>query len=129
LKGLPFLSKVEPPFTLETIQILNGHKNPMAHLRDDMRIDVEVDDWKSHPNSPLQMTWKRAEMTPFFEKLIVEMDLLFDLGKARLSPHLTEELSLIEFERFTLLKIDATLDRPNSKGEIWKSLPISIRYV
>jgi hypothetical protein len=75
------------------------------------------------------MTWKRTGISPFFEKLLIEMDPLFNLGKVRFPPHLTEELSLIEFERFTLLKIDATLDRPNSKDEIWKSLPISIRYV
>ncbi len=40
LKGLSLARKVEPPRTFEAIQILNGHQYPMAHLRDDMGINV-----------------------------------------------------------------------------------------
>jgi hypothetical protein len=44
------------------------------------------------------MTWEGARIPPFFEKLIVEIDPLFKLGKVNPSPHLTEEFSLIKFE-------------------------------
>jgi hypothetical protein len=98
LKGLPFQRKVEPPFALETIQILDGHKNPLAHLCNDMRIDIEVDDGKSHFNASFQVAWKRTGISPFFEKLIVEIDPFFKLNKISLPPHLTEDLSLIKFE-------------------------------
>src|SRR4030042_6990672 len=93
LKCLSFLGKVKPPFALETIHILNGHKNSMAHLGDDMRIDKEVDNRKSHFNGPLKMTWKGAWISPFFEKLIVEIDPRFELGKVSPPPHLTKKLS------------------------------------
>ena len=63
-----------------------------------MRIDIEVDDWKSHSNSTLQMTWKRTGISPFFEKLILEIDPLFNLGKVGPPPHLAEEFPLIKFE-------------------------------
>jgi hypothetical protein len=44
------------------------------------------------------MAGKGAGIPPFFEKLIVEIDPLFNLGKVRSPPHLTEDLSFIKFE-------------------------------
>ena len=70
----------------------------MAHLCDDMRIDIEVDDWKSHFNGSLKMAGEGAEISPFFEKLIIVIDPLFKLNKVSLPPHLAEEFSFIKFE-------------------------------
>jgi hypothetical protein len=70
----------------------------MAHLGDDMRIDIEIDNRKPHFNGTFQMIWKGAGISPFFEKLIIEMDPLFKLDKVSLPPHLTEELSFMKLE-------------------------------
>ena len=70
----------------------------MAHLGNDMGVDIEIDDWKSHFNGSLQMTWKGAWISPFFEKLVVEIDPFFKGGKVRLSSHLTEKVSFEKFE-------------------------------
>src|SRR5512136_2000641 len=58
LKGLSPLGEVESPFPLKTIQILYSHQNPMTHLCDDMCIDIEVNNWKSHFNDSFKMIWK-----------------------------------------------------------------------
>jgi hypothetical protein len=63
-----------------------------------MRIDIEVDNRKSHFNGSLKMTGKGTWISPFFEKLIVEIDPLFKLGKVSPPPHLTEEFSFGKFE-------------------------------
>jgi hypothetical protein len=44
------------------------------------------------------MTGKGTWISPFFEKLIVEIDPLFKLGKVSPPPHLTEEFSFGKFE-------------------------------
>jgi hypothetical protein len=44
------------------------------------------------------MTWKGAWISPFFEKLIVEIDPLFELGKVSSPPHLTKKLSFGKLE-------------------------------
>jgi hypothetical protein len=98
LKGLPFVSEVKLPPSMETFQILNGHQNSMIHLSDDMGIDIEVNNRKSHFNRPLKMAGKRAGIPPFFEKLIVEIDPLLNLGKVSLPPHLTKKISFKKFE-------------------------------
>jgi hypothetical protein len=98
LKGLPLVSEVELPFALETIQILNGHQNSVVHLSDDMGVDIEVDDRKSHFNGPLEMTGKGAGISPFFEKSIVVIDPLLNLSKVSSPPHLTKELSFEKLE-------------------------------
>jgi len=44
------------------------------------------------------MTWKGAWISPFLEKLVVEIDPFFQQRKVRLSSHLTEKLSFEKFE-------------------------------
>jgi hypothetical protein len=126
LKGFSLLGKVDPPFPLKTIQVLNGHENSMAHLCDDMRIDIEVNDGKSHFNRSLKMAGEGTEITPLFKKLVVAIDPLFELNEVSPPPHLTEELSFIKFKGFALLKISAELDCPDSKRKMREVLTISI---
>jgi hypothetical protein len=63
-----------------------------------MGIDIEVNDRESHFNGSLKMARKRAGIPPFFEKLIIEIDLFFELGQIRSPPHLAKEISFIKFE-------------------------------
>jgi hypothetical protein len=44
------------------------------------------------------MTGQWTGISPFLEKMIVEIDSFFKLDQINPSPHLTEKLSLIEFE-------------------------------
>jgi hypothetical protein len=73
------------------------------------------------------MTGKGARIPPFFEKSIVEVDPLLNLGKVSPPPHLTKEISFEKFEWLALLKIGARLDCPDSKSEIRELLTINIR--
>jgi hypothetical protein len=70
----------------------------MIHLSDDMGIDIEVNNRKSHFNGPLKMTGKGAGISPFFEKSVVAIYSFFNLAKVSLPPHLTEEISFKKFE-------------------------------
>jgi hypothetical protein len=72
------------------------------------------------------MMWKRAEITPILEKLIIKIDPLFDLGKVSPSSHLSKEFPFIKFEGFTLLKIGTVLYGPDPKTKVGKSTTISI---
>jgi hypothetical protein len=92
-----------------------------------MGIDIEVNDRKSHFNGPLEMTGKGTGTSPFFEKSIVEVDPLLNLGKVCPSAHLAKKISFEKFEWLALLKIGARLDCPDSKSEIREFLTISIR--
>jgi hypothetical protein len=98
----------------------------MAHLRDDMGIDIEVDNRESHFDGPLEVAWEGTGITPFSEELAIEIDAFFGLDKVSLPPHLSQKFSLIEFKRFILLKIGAVLDRSNSKGEGWEPESVGI---
>ncbi len=98
LKKLPFSGQVELPFPLEAIQILNGHQNSMDHLSDDVGIDIEVKNRKSHFHGSLEMIGKGTGISPFFEKSVVEFDLLLNLSEVGSPPHLAEEISLKKLE-------------------------------
>ena len=63
-----------------------------------MSIDIEVHDWKSHFDCPLEMAWKGTRISPVFEELVVEIDSLFELNKIGAPSHLSEELSFMKFE-------------------------------
>ncbi len=91
-----------------------------------MRIDIEVNNRKSPFDGSLQMAWKGTGISPFPEELIIEVDPFFDLGKAGPPSHLSENFPLIDFEGFTLFKIGAVLDGPDSKSEVGKLLTIAI---
>jgi hypothetical protein len=67
----------------------------MGHLCDDMCIDIKVNNRKPHFDGPLKMAGKGAGVSPFFEKLIVEIDPFFKLGKLGSPPHPAKELSFI----------------------------------
>src|SRR4030042_6640737 len=65
LKDFSLTGKVEPPFALKPIQILNGHQDPMIHLCHDVGIDIEVNNWKPPFDGSLQMAWKGTGIFPF----------------------------------------------------------------
>jgi hypothetical protein len=63
-----------------------------------MSIDIEINDRKSHFNGPLKVTGKGAGISPFFEKSIIEVDPLLNLGKVSFPPHFTKEISFKKLE-------------------------------
>jgi hypothetical protein len=91
-----------------------------------MSVDIEIDDRKSHLNDPCKVIWKRARISPIFEKPIIEIDSFLELGQVRSPPHLTEEFSFIKLEGLALFKIGAGLDRPDSKTKFRESATIGI---
>jgi hypothetical protein len=80
-----------------------------------MRIDIEIDDGKSHVDRPLEMIGKGTGISPFLEKLIVEMDSLLNLSKIGSPTHLPEKIPLIDLEGFTFFEVGAISDGPDSE--------------
>jgi hypothetical protein len=72
------------------------------------------------------MTGKGAGISPFFEELIIEVDLFLNVSQIGSSPHLSKEFSFVELEGFTLLKIGAGLGGPDPKTEFRESGMISL---
>src|SRR5512139_2346935 len=93
----------------------------MARLGDDVGIDVEVDDGKSHIDHFLQVSGQGAGISPFIEKLIVEGNAFLNLCKVVSPACFSHEVSFVDFEGLTLLKKGTILDRPDSKTEIGKA--------
>jgi hypothetical protein len=73
------------------------------------------------------MIGKGAGIPPFFEKMIIQFDPLFNMGKVSPPAHPAKEIPFEKFEWLALLKIGARLDCPDSKSEIRELLTISIR--
>jgi hypothetical protein len=108
------------------VEILDRHENALAHFRDDVGIDVEVDNGKSHLYCSFQVARERTGVPPLLKEFVVEVNSFLDLSQSDPPLQFSQQLSFIEFEVLTLFKIDAILDGPNAKDLVGETVSVCV---